>query len=106
METIVMNEKQTAEKILELAGKVQAGTERIVKIGTETSKTLTQVTDLKKQVADLQEIINSGNGGEVSQELKEAVDQLATNTDALGVQAQATDDLVPDETPAPAGPGE
>lgn len=68
----------------ELAQQIAAITAQVAKIGTETSATL-------QKVIDLQAIIDAGEA--VSPELQAAVD-------ALKVQAQKTDDLVPDATGA------
>lgn len=64
----------------ELAAQVTAATEKLTKIGVETSTLITKVSDLEAIIAA---------GGDVSPELQAAVD-------ALVAQAKVVDDLVPD----------
>ena len=71
----------------ELAAQLATVSEAVAKIGSETANTLQQVIDLQAQV---DELLN--NQGAVTPELKAAVD-------ALYVQVQAVDDLVPDQQP-------
>ncbi len=66
------------------AAKVQAVTNELVKVGTETRSLLTKIDDLTA-------IINTG-AVNTSPELQAAVD-------ALTAQAQLVDDLVPDAPP-------
>lgn len=77
---ILMNQAELAAQLALVQGQV-------AKIGTETAATLQKVADLE---AALQ------NAGTVSPEVASALD-------ALKVQAQAVDDLVPD-APAPTEP--
>lgn len=71
---------EMAKTMPELAADLKAVTAQIAKIGTETAKTLQQVTDLQALLAA---------GGNTTPE----VDAALT---ALKAQAQLTDDLVPD----------
>ena len=73
-----------AESQIQLADDLNKLSDQIKKIGTETSATLQKVSDLEAALA---------SAGNVTPEVQAALD-------ALKVQAQATDDLVPD-APAP-----
>ena len=70
----------------EAAAQIRSLTAQIAKIGTETSKTLQKVTDLEAVITA---------GGNVSPEVEAALADAKT-------QAQATDDLVPDDEVAKA----
>ena len=67
----------------EVAATLRTVTAQIAKIGTETSATLAKVLELEEVIK---------NGGNASEEVLAALE-------ALKVQAQATDDLVPDAAP-------
>lgn len=86
--------KKQLDKIMDTqaqaADKIRGLTQTINKIGTETTATLNKVTAL-------QEIIDAGNGGEISEELQKAINEAITS-------AKATDDLVPDAPVTPAEP--
>lgn len=73
VDLIMATQVQHAEELRQVTAK-------IVKIGTETAKTLQRVIDLEALLAA---------GGDTSEEVNEAVA-------ALKVQAQLTDDLTPD----------
>lgn len=75
---ILMTQKETAERLTKV-------NEKLIKVGSETSKLLTTIDELKKIIAD---------GSEVSAELKEAVDKVTA-------QADVVDLLVPDEPATP-----
>lgn len=81
---------------VEAAAEIRGLTQTINKIGTETTATLAKVTAL-------QEIIDAGNAGDISDELQTAINEAIAS-------AKATDDLVPDAPvtppaePAPATP--
>ncbi len=83
---------QLEQKIMltqaEAAAQIRSLTAQIAKIGTETSKTLQKVTDLEAVITA---------GGNVSPEVEAALADAKT-------QAQATDDLVPDDTTPPTPP--
>ncbi len=68
----------------ELTAQIKANTDKLVKIGTETSTLLQKITDLTDIIAN----------GPVTPELQAAVD-------ALTAQAQVVDDMVVDAPPAP-----
>lgn len=76
----------------EIAAGLNAATDQLKKIATESSKTL-------QKVADLEAALN--NQSNVTPELQAAFDALKT-------QVQVVDDLVPDEAPAdsPGAPSE
>lgn len=74
-EIIMANQAAAAQQVRDL-------TVTINKIGTETAATL-------DKVKALQEIIDAGNGGEVSAELQTAINEAIAS-------AKATDDLTPD----------
>ena len=75
---IVMTQTEEAQALRDL-------TAQLKKIGEETSKTLAKVTELEGIIAA---------GGDVSPDVVQALSDLK-------IQAQATDDLVPDVTPTP-----
>jgi hypothetical protein len=70
------------------AAQIRALTAQIAKIGTETGKTLAKVTALEALITA---------GGDVTPEVEAALADAKT-------QAQATDDLVPDDITPPTSP--
>jgi hypothetical protein len=87
---------QKLDKIMstqqEIAAGLNAATEQLKKIATESGKTLQKVSELEAALA---------NQSNVTPELQSAFDALKT-------QVQVVDDLVPDELPVdqPGGPTE
>ncbi len=63
-------------------------------IRAATDKTLKGIGEVKGKIAALEELI--AQGGPITQELKDAVAELAGSTTAAGTAAQELDDVVPD----------
>jgi hypothetical protein len=83
LDAILRLEKNIMATQAQLAADLNTVTAQIAKIGTETGKTLQQVTDLQKLLAA---------GGNTTPEVDAAMESLKA-------QAQLTDDLVPDAAP-------
>lgn len=73
----------------ELAADLELVLAQQVKTAGEVAAVQESVTDLQAQVEELEALIEGGAGGEVSQELIDAVA-------AVKAQAQIVDDLIPD----------
>lgn len=92
-----MTEQEMLQQLEEVKATQTATNETLVKIGTETSNTLTQVESLNTKVAELEAII--ANGGGVSQEIQDKVAEIKSGAAAALDSAKAVDALVPDEQP-------
>lgn len=82
LNTILMNDQEAIAKLTEVSNK-------LTKVGGETTTLLANVKDLKKALADAQ-----AGDGTVTAALEEAINKVAS-------QAQTVDELVPDITNNP-----